>query len=58
MSMEEAVRKMTSPAATRVGLLDRGIHGPGVFADIAVFDSQEPSATPPLSMIPCMTRWV
>jgi N-acyl-D-amino-acid deacylase len=35
MSMEEAVRKMTSLAASRVGLLDRGILRPGVFADIA-----------------------
>ena len=38
MSMEEAVRKMTSLAASRVGLLDRGILRPGAFADIAVFD--------------------
>jgi N-acyl-D-amino-acid deacylase len=38
MSLEEAVRKMTSLAASRVGLLDRGILRPGVFADIAVFN--------------------
>jgi N-acyl-D-amino-acid deacylase len=38
MSMEEAVRKMTSLAASRVGLMDRGILRPGAFADIAVFD--------------------
>jgi dihydroorotase/N-acyl-D-amino-acid deacylase len=38
MSLEEAVRKMTSLAASRVGLLDRGILRPGTFADIAVFD--------------------
>ena len=38
MSIEEAVRKMTSLAASRVGLLDRGILRPGAFADIAVFD--------------------
>jgi N-acyl-D-amino-acid deacylase len=38
MSLEEAVRKMTSLAASRVGLLNRGILRPGAFADIAVFD--------------------
>jgi N-acyl-D-amino-acid deacylase len=41
MSMEEAVREMTSLAASRVGLLDRGILRPGAFADVAVFDSQD-----------------
>jgi N-acyl-D-amino-acid deacylase len=38
MRMEEAVRKMTSLAASRVGLLDRGILRPGMLADITVFD--------------------
>jgi dihydroorotase/N-acyl-D-amino-acid deacylase len=38
MRMEEAVRKMTSLAASRVGLMDRGILRPGMFADITVFD--------------------
>jgi dihydroorotase/N-acyl-D-amino-acid deacylase len=38
MRMEEAVRKMTSLAASRVGLMDRGILRPGMAADITVFD--------------------
>ena len=39
-SLEEAVRKMTSQAADRVHLLDRGILRPGMKADIIVFDPQ------------------
>jgi len=38
MSLEEAVRKMTSLAADRVGIHDRGILRAGMFADVAVFD--------------------
>lgn len=38
MGMEEAVRKMTSQAASRVGIMDRGILRPGMMADIALFD--------------------
>lgn len=38
MGMEEAVRKMTSLAASRVGLMDRGVLRPGMMADIAIFD--------------------
>jgi len=38
MRMEEAVRKMTSLAASRVGLMDRGILRPGMMADITVFE--------------------
>jgi N-acyl-D-amino-acid deacylase len=38
MRLEEAVRKMTSLAASRTGLQDRGILRPGMFADVTVFD--------------------
>ena len=38
MPLEFAVRKMTSLAAQRVGLNDRGLLRPGMFADITVFD--------------------
>jgi dihydroorotase/N-acyl-D-amino-acid deacylase len=36
--LEFAVRKMTSLAAQRVGLADRGLVRPGMYADITVFD--------------------
>lgn len=38
LTLEEAVRKMTSRPASRVGLHDRGILRPGMAADITVFD--------------------
>jgi dihydroorotase/N-acyl-D-amino-acid deacylase len=38
LALETAVRKMTSLAAQRVGLVDRGLVRPGLFADITVFD--------------------
>jgi N-acyl-D-amino-acid deacylase len=41
LSLEEAIRKMTSLAANRVHLADRGLLKPGYFADIVVFDPQQ-----------------
>jgi N-acyl-D-aspartate/D-glutamate deacylase len=38
LTLEEAVRKMTSKAATRVHLTDRGVLRPGMKADITIFD--------------------
>jgi len=38
ITLEFAVRKMTSLAAQRVGLNDRGLLKPGLYADITVFD--------------------
>lgn len=38
LTLEEAIRKMTSQPAARVGLTDRGILRPGMMADVVVFD--------------------
>lgn len=38
LRLEDAIRKMTSQPAQRVGLSDRGLLRPGFAADIAVFD--------------------
>lgn len=38
LSLEEAIRKMTSLAADHVGLVDRGRLVPGAYADLVLFD--------------------
>jgi len=41
LSLEEAISKMTSLPAKKLGLKDRGLLAEGRFADIAVFDPQK-----------------
>jgi dihydroorotase/N-acyl-D-amino-acid deacylase len=41
ITLEDAIRKMTSLAANRVHLVDRGLLRPGSFADVVVFNPQQ-----------------
>lgn len=41
LTLEDAVRKMTSLNAAKLGLFDRGLIRPNQFADLAVFDPAE-----------------
>jgi N-acyl-D-amino-acid deacylase len=38
LTWEEAIRKMTSAAARRIGCMDRGMVRPGFAADLVIFD--------------------
>lgn len=40
LRLEDAVRKMTSLNAAKLGIMDRGLLRPGNFADIVIFDPQ------------------
>jgi N-acyl-D-aspartate/D-glutamate deacylase/Leucine-rich repeat (LRR) protein len=40
ITLEEAIRKMTSANAAKVGIYDRGIIRPGAWADITIFNPQ------------------
>jgi len=40
LTLEDAVRKMTSLNAAKLGVYDRGLLRPGNFADITIFDAQ------------------
>jgi N-acyl-D-amino-acid deacylase len=39
MSLEEAVRRMSGATAAQLGLFERGLLRPGMFADVVVFDA-------------------
>lgn len=41
ITLEDAIRKMSSLSANRIGLRDRGLLREGYFADVAVFDADE-----------------
>ncbi|UCH03014.1 MAG: D-aminoacylase [Candidatus Bathyarchaeota archaeon] len=41
LTLEEAVRKMTSQAAHRFGIWDRGLLAPSMWADIVIFDANK-----------------
>jgi N-acyl-D-aspartate/D-glutamate deacylase len=40
LRLEDAVRKMTSLNAAKLGIRDRGLLQPGKFADITIFDPE------------------
>lgn len=40
LTLEDAIRKMTSAVANRLGLCDRGLLQPGMYADVVIFDPE------------------
>ena len=40
LRLEDAIRKMTSLNAAKIGIVDRGILRPGMFADVTLFDAE------------------
>ena len=45
LTLEEAIRKMTSANAAKIGIFDRGILRPGMMADVTIFDAQRVADT-------------
>jgi len=41
LELEEAIRKMTSLPAQRLGIADRGVLQVGMFADVVIFDAEK-----------------
>ena len=47
LTLEEAIRKMTSANAAKIRVYDRGLLRPGQWADVTVFDAAASSTTRP-----------
>jgi N-acyl-D-amino-acid deacylase len=41
LSLEEAIKKMTSLETQRLGIFDRGLVAEGMWADLTIFDSEK-----------------